>query len=257
MDARGTSQSPVSENTPRVANRRLPQPARVFADAGLLLAEALLIKNVSPAAIAVLVSSMASAIEAPNWSADNPEERIRIAGAAAVLSIARPDLATRCDDLIAKWTGPGIGAPRHMVDPRILARRVLLAMAINDLEDASQSVEALGNLDSKGGMAGGLYDWVVARIQRHGVAREIQCFDHLKLALSDAWDNDAGDAMTLLLGALLLATHGGLSRDHALKLLDAVPTEALQIEFTPVPRPRPALGTLAPPVRRAASSMRA
>lgn len=158
---------------------------------------------------------------------DEPEDRVRLALATAVLSVVRPHTESVCDSAIGAWIGFGIGSPRRMQDePEALAARVLLALLVGDADHAAEAVDVLVDVD-RSRIAGILYDWVVARIQGHGRDREAQCFHALRLALSHVSGEGYGAAL-IVVGAMIVHRTARLDRGAVARWLDRVATEVVQ-----------------------------
>lgn len=82
--------------------------------------------------------------------------------------------------------------------------RALVALGTNDVEGAVVAVEGLIAHDEFG-IGGVMHDWTVACRQRHGAAREAQCFDHLRVALTRAAAHDQRAHLVLGFATKVLA----------------------------------------------------
>lgn len=183
--------------------RRTGSP-RAFAAAGAALEAAVLATcgaGPLPADFIALAEGMRGAlmlIQARTVAETDPEFRVDLAAAAAVLSVVLPHEQAACDGAVRGWMGLGMADPSYMSDARALGRRALLALLVDDVEQAAGAVAQLGT----GSVGGALYDWVIARRQRHGAARELECWHHLWLL---ARDEDATRRNALVLLAALVA----------------------------------------------------
>ena len=144
-------------------------------------------------------------------------DRVRLAYAAALLSIVRPRASAACDAAIGVWLGWGIGTPSAMAGTDGLAQRALLAMFVEDLDQASACVDELLVRDPDG-VGFLLHDWVVARLQGHGTVRDGQCFDHLRISVV------CGGAAGVQPGWIALAflVHASLSSRNRQEMLPVV-----------------------------------
>jgi hypothetical protein len=153
-------------------------------------------------------------------SDEEPDRRVRFALAATSLSVMRPHAARACDHAVANAMGMSLGPAWSMDNSYTLAGRVLLSLLLDDALSASEAVDALVDRD-RAGAAGVLVDWTVARTQRHGAAREAQCFHHLRLSL--ALTPGGGDGAALLMaGAAVVGNIGRRPRSDVLPWLDGV-----------------------------------
>jgi hypothetical protein len=143
-------------------------------------------------------------------------DRLRLSSAALVLSVLRPRAACATDGAISLWMNWGMGTPRCADDAQDLLRWTLLRLFVGDLDGAVEAVHELVDREPSGaGMA--LYDWVVARVQSHGQARERECFGHLRTLL--AADGSLDPAL-LVVAATVLNQAGPMRRDKVLPWLD-------------------------------------
>lgn len=184
---------------------------------GEALANALLASNGAPLPIEAeqLADAMVGSlliVHAATADAEDADRRVRLAMSAAVVAAVRPHTATACADAMRLWLGYGIGSPRRHENGYALAARVLLSLWLDDADSAAEAVDALLEID-RTGTAGVLHDWVVARVQGHGVARETQCFDHLRLSLSQSPGGGHGAALIVLAGAVVVRRAGLPIRD--------------------------------------------
>jgi hypothetical protein len=142
----------------------------------------------------------------------DPDGRVRVAIATAILSFARPRLARSADGWVDAWTGPGLGAAGRMSDPVALAARALFALRRGDLSDAASAADRLAEIDGDA-IAGAIHDWAVARVQGHGAEREASCFEHLVLDLGGR------HPALVLVAAAVWARQAGLDPATALQRL--------------------------------------
>ncbi len=68
-------------------------------------------------------------------------------------------------------------------DPSHLVARVLLALYDDDGGEAKQALQVLAATPPSL-LLGALHDWTIARLHRHGATRELQCFEHFRIAAS-------------------------------------------------------------------------
>lgn len=149
-------------------------------------------------------------------------DRLRLSVAALVLSVLRPRCACATDGALSLWMNWGMGTPRCADDPDDLLRWTLLRLFLDDTDGAVEAVHALVDREPAGpGMV--LYDWVVARVQGHGAAREEACFHHLRTLLGNESEPHAA---LLVVAAVVLNQSGALRRDRVLAWLDAELTPA-------------------------------
>ena len=149
------------------------------------------------------------------------EERIRLAQAAVVLSIARPHCTSVLDGAVDAWIGwtPERAAPRH--GDETLATWTLLYLLRENLDEAAHAAWCLAGVDQAAiGMI--LHDWAVARIQAHGADREVQCFHALRASLSVSQDSRPG---LLLVAAAVAVKAGGCKRRMVMPWLDDMARE--------------------------------
>jgi hypothetical protein len=155
-------------------------------------------------------------VQAETLETCEPGLRLRLALAAVALSVSRPGRAAACDVATGTWLSWDLGPERWIEDERLAAGRVLLFLFLGDDEAACDAVADLGDRFPDGlGLV--LRDWVVARVQRHGVERETGCFHHFRLLGSLA-----SAPLLLVAGAAALARHAGRSRREVLGWLDDV-----------------------------------
>lgn len=144
------------------------------------------------------------------------EDRVRLSVAALVLSVLRPRCASATDGAVSVWMNWGMGTPRCASDATCLLSWTLLRLFLDDTDGAVDAVHALVDREPYGaGMV--LFDWVVARVQGHGEARQEACFDHLRTAL--AAEGSAQPAL-LVLAAIVLNQAGPMRRREVLDWLD-------------------------------------
>ncbi len=148
-------------------------------------------------------------------------ERVGLAAAAVVLSVARPHCAFVLDGAVDAWLGWTPEAPSPACDRDTLALWTLLALLRGEAEEAAEAVWALCERDDErfGTL---LHDWVVARIQGHGPDREVQCFHALRAAL--AATDGAPPALGIVAAAVAVRAMGG-RRDEVLPWLDRIALE--------------------------------
>lgn len=217
--------------------RRLVQLLRsrdersTYCVAGEALANALLASRPEPlsADAEQLADAMVGSlliVHAATADAEDADRRVRLAMSAAVVAAARPHTATACADAMSVWIGTGIGSPRRHESGYALAARVLLSLWIGDVDTAAVAVDALLDID-RTGVAGVLHDWVVARVQGHGVERESRCFDHLRLSLSQSPGGGHGAALIVLAAAVVVRRAGLPMRDIAAWLDQAAHVEII------------------------------
>jgi hypothetical protein len=109
-----------------------------------------------------------------------------------------------------------------MTDPATLAARTLLALFVDDVAQAEASVAQLGPREYAG-VGGPLHDWTVARRQRHGGGREVECFHNLRLAIAQI-RHDSRPALVLL-AALVAWSRLDTPRARLLAWLDELALE--------------------------------
>ncbi len=188
-----------------------------FAQAGALLAPVVLREEPTEAsdrlASAMLGSLML--VEAQDWRCD-PQERVACSLAAAALAMYRPHAARACELAIGRWMGMGIGSPQRLHTDFELSARVLLGLWRDDPQDAAETLEQIAV--GKGVLLGVLCDWLVARIQQHGVARELQCFDHLRLGAGTSPPFSG----LMVLGLAVVSRRAGISPEFAVPWFEGV-----------------------------------
>ncbi|MBW2256455.1 MAG: hypothetical protein JRI25_17930 [Deltaproteobacteria bacterium] len=148
-----------------------------------------------------LADAMASAlmlVQARTVEETDADFRVRLATSVAVLSLVRPGMESGCDGAVRVWTGLGMSEISFMTDPAALAARALLALFVDDVAQAEASVAQLG-VQEYAGIGGPLHDWTVARRQRHGGGREVECFHNLRLAIGQ-FRHESRPALILLAG---------------------------------------------------------
>ncbi|MBT3220709.1 MAG: hypothetical protein HN348_16605 [Proteobacteria bacterium] len=150
----------------------------------------------------------------------SPLDRIRLSRAAAILSIICPRASAGCDAAISTWMGWGtmpFTAWDGKTDGNILPTQILLAMFLDDLEQAMGCVNVLLDCEPNGlGLL--MHDWVIARLQGHGQARDAQCFHHLWLTLRHSGNHV--DSVLVVLAALVQHTHSAPNREALLRLME-------------------------------------
>lgn len=179
-----------------------------FTTAGEALANSLLASRPMPLSVEAeqLADAMVGSlllVNAATADAEEPDRRVRLAVATIAMAVARPHTAAAAYHAVTTWVGTGIGCPRRQDNPYALACRVLLALWLDDNDTAANAIDTLVERDHTG-VAGVLHDWVVARIQGHGADREAQCFDHLRLSLSQTPGGGDGAGLLLLAAAVVV-----------------------------------------------------
>ena len=140
------------------------------------------------------------------------EERVRLARAAAVLSVARPHCTSVLDGAVDAWLEwtPEPAEAHH--GGEILGAWTMLCLLRANLDGAAHAAWRLSQVDDGGpGMI--LHDWAVARIQVHGQSREIGCFHALRTSLSARDDNQPA----LLVLAAAVAVQAGKGRRRTVR----------------------------------------
>lgn len=201
--------------------RRTGSPRAFAAAGGALEAAVLGARGVAPLPgdIVALAHGMRDAlmlIQARTVEETDPAFRVDLAAAAAALSVVLPEARAACDGAVRGWMGLGLSDPSYQSDARVLSRRVLLALLVDDVEQAARAVAQLGT----DGVCGALYDWVIARRQRHGPARELECWQNLWLLARD--EGVARRAGLVLLAALVAWDRTGAPRRRLLAWLDEI-----------------------------------
>ena len=153
----------------------------------------------------------------------SPLERIRLSRAAAILSIICPRASAGCDAAISTWMGWGtmpFEAWERTTERNVIETQILLAMFLDDLDQAMGCVNVLLDCEPNGvGLV--MHDWVIARLQGHGRARDTQCFNHLWLALRCSNGQVANSALTVL-AALVHHTHSPPNREQLLQWMEEI-----------------------------------
>ena len=149
------------------------------------------------------------------------EERVRLARAAVVLSVARPHCTSVLDGAVDAWLGwtPEPAEAHHGAE--ILGAWTLLCLLRDNLDGAAHVAWRMSQAD-EGGTGMILYDWAVARIQVHGQTREIQCFHALRTSLG--FRDDPQPAL-LVLGAAVAVQAGKGRRNTVQPWLDEIAVE--------------------------------
>jgi hypothetical protein len=144
-------------------------------------------------------------------------ERLRLSIAAITLSVVMPHTSAAVDGAVSLWMNWGMGTPRCADSEACLLRWTLLRMFMDDVDGAADAVHAL--VDKKPhGPAMVLHDWVVARRQHHGTARETQCWRNLwTLLASDPLQTHPG---LLVCAAVVVNQAGPMRRGEVLDWLD-------------------------------------
>lgn len=196
---------------------------RAWAIAGRALAQAVLAARgrgtwpVEAEGLAeAMIGSLLPVRQATQDSAD-VALRTELAAGAAVLSLVRPKLWRPLDGALTVWMGGGLGEPQELERSTVLTMRALLALWLDDLADARACVEVLTERGD-GSAAWALHDWVLARRQAHGPARETECFHHLRLLVIGAAHDTT--ALVITLATLVLWRRMELPRQRALAWLD-------------------------------------
>ena len=148
----------------------------------------------------------------------SPEQRLRLATAAIVLSTVRPRASSATDGAVSLWVAWGTGTPRCLRHETSLLQWTLLRLFLGDLEGAAEAVHVLLDRDASGpGWV--LHDWVVSSLQGHGVARQAMCFQHLRTVFTTS----RGEAhpSLLIVAAVVLNQLGPMLRGEVLPWLHA------------------------------------
>jgi hypothetical protein len=161
-------------------------------------------------------------------------ERVSLALAAVVLTVARPHTAGVLDGATDAWLGwtPERATARH--GAAVLAPWTLLNLFRGDVEGAADCAHALCDAD-QGGMGLILHDWTVARIQGHGPNREAQCFHALRAVMPRSEGHGPGLLVSAAATAVAVAE---LPRRNVLPWLDEVANEVARrgtARVTPIP----------------------
>ena len=144
-----------------------------------------------------------------------PLERIQLSRAAAILSILCPRASAGCDAAISTWMGwDTMPVEATEGNGNVVPTQALLAMFLNDLEQARDCVSLLLD-DESNGVGLVLHDWVIARLQGHGQARDAQCFHHFWLSLRRP-ERHAADPGLMVLAALVHHTCCSPNRQNLL-----------------------------------------
>lgn len=147
-----------------------------------------------------------------------PEQRLRLATAAIVLSTVRPRASCATDAAVSMWVGWGTGTPRCLRFQSSLLQWTLLRLFLGDLDGAAEAVHVLLDRDTSGpGWV--LHDWVVSSLQGHGLKRQEMCFQHLRTVFA-ASHGDAHPSL-LIVAAVILNQLGPMLRGEVLPWLHA------------------------------------
>lgn len=204
--------------------RRQARP-RAFATAGAAVAQIVMVTRAErplPEWAHHMADAMVGALvvtQARSRGEEDPERLVQLATAAAVLSLVRPRFARACDSAIASWMGAGLGEPDDMCDSNLLVARTLLALFLDDLEQAADCIDLLMHQEP-GGPGWALHDWLVARRADLGPARETECWHNLRVSLADACPECRPPVV--LLATLTLWARLGVPRSRAMLWLDEV-----------------------------------
>ena len=187
MSVFGDVCAPAPALVDRVARRLGGEPrAETFAVAGDVLAATLLASGeegldrssdaLADAMVAALVGVQAETLEDAEAGL-----RLRLAAAAVVASVVRPERSAALDAAVSTWLGWGLGPPSWTPGAWQLALRTLLALHLDDRDAAVEAVHSLVRSTERG-LPLLLHDWVVARVEAGQPERERQCLWQLVLS---------------------------------------------------------------------------